>query len=207
MSAEIVFYTNPNSRGRIARWMLEEVAAPYRTEILDYGSSMKSQGYLTINPMGKVPALRHGAAVVTETAAICTYLADAFPAAKLAPQVDARAAYYRWFFFGAGPLEAAVIDTALQVDLPEDKRSMVGYGSLATVLDVLQVEVSDHPYLAGDSFSAADLFVGSQLAWGMHFGLIEKRPAFTDYWTRISDRPAYRRAAELDDAARETQTG
>lgn len=205
MSDEIVFYTNPNSRGRTVRWMLEEVAAPYRTEVLDYGGPMKSQSYLAINPMGKVPALCHGTAVVTETAAICTYLADAFPDAELAPPADARAAYYRWFFFGAGPLEAAVIDTALQVNVPEDKRSMVGYGSLATVLDVLQAEVLAQPYLAGDRFSAADLFVGSQLAWGMHFGLVEKRSAFTDYWRRISDRPAYRRATELDGVAGEAQ--
>ncbi|WP_119166458.1 glutathione S-transferase family protein [Algihabitans albus] len=205
MSGELVLYTHPNSRGRVARWMLEEVAAPYRAEFLDYGAEMKSKSYLAVNPMGKVPALRHGEAVITETAAICAYLADAFPEAGLAPPVDARAAYYRWLFFGAGPMEAAIVNTALQFEPPEDKRGMVGYGSFATVLDVLQSEVSARPYLAGDRFSAADVSVGSLLFWSMQFGLVEKRPAFVGYWARISERPAYLRAAGIDDAALEAK--
>ena len=96
MADELVFYTNPMSRGRIVRWMLEEVGVPYRTEILDYGTTMKQPDYLAINPMGKVPSLRHSAVVVTECAAICAYLADAFPGAQLAPPPRVRGAYYRW---------------------------------------------------------------------------------------------------------------
>ncbi len=101
MTAELVFYTNPMSRGSTVRWMLEEVGAPYRTEVLEFGTTMKSPEFLAINPMGKVPAIRHGDAVVTESAAICAYLADAFPAAELAPPPSARAAYYRWLFFAS----------------------------------------------------------------------------------------------------------
>ena len=109
MADELVLYTNPMSRGRVARWMLEEVGQPYKTEIVDYASTMKSPAYLAINPMGKVPALRHGDVVVTETPAICAYLADAFPQARLAPPPGhrLRAPYYRWLFFAAGPNDEA----------------------------------------------------------------------------------------------------
>src|SRR4051812_49446412 len=131
MADEIVFYTNPMSRGRIVRWMLEELGEPYRTEILDYGPAMKSPSYRAINPMGKVPAIRHGDTVVTEAAAICAYLADAFPQAGLAPAPSSRARgpYYRWMFFAAGPLEAAVTNKSLDVAVPEGRKPMVGYGS------------------------------------------------------------------------------
>src|SRR5579863_1352119 len=114
MANDLVFYTNPMSRGRVIRWMLEEVGQPYRTEVLDYATTLKAPEYLAINPMGKVPALRHGDTVVTETAAICAYLADAFPAAGLAPPPGhkLRAPYYRWLFFTAGPLEAALSNKA-----------------------------------------------------------------------------------------------
>src|ERR1700757_223581 len=104
MSDELVFYTHPMSRGRIVRWMLEEVGQPYRTEILDFATTLKGPEYLVINPMGKIPAIRHGGAVVPEAAAICAYLADTFPRAGLAPALNQRADYYRWLFFGAGPL-------------------------------------------------------------------------------------------------------
>src|SRR5581483_9472493 len=118
MTDEIVFYTNPMSRGRVVRWMLEEVGEPYRTEVLEYGTTMKSADYLAINPMGKVPALRHGDTVVTEASAICAYLADAFPTAGLAPPPGSRlrGPYYRWLFFGAGPVEAAITNRALKVE-------------------------------------------------------------------------------------------
>src|SRR3569623_1649044 len=108
MSKDLVFYTNPMSRGRIVRWMLEEVGQPYRTELLEYETGMKAAQYLAINPTGKVPAIVHGGTVVTEGAAICAYLADAFPQAGLAPALDDRGDYYRWLFFAAGPVEAAV---------------------------------------------------------------------------------------------------
>lgn len=203
MADELVLYTNPMSRGRIARWMLEEVGAPYRTEVLDYASTMKGPDYLAINPMGKVPALRHGDAVVTETAAICAYLADAFPQVGLAPPPGdpRRAPYYRWLFFSAGPVEAAVSNKALGFVVPTDRERMMGYGNFNLVMKALEDAVSRGPYLTGDSFTAADLYVGSQLGFGMMFGGIEKRPAFEQYWQRISNRPACLRAKELDDAA------
>ena len=201
MAETLTFYTNPMSRGRVARWMLEEVGAPYETVVLDYASSMKAPDYLAINPMGKVPALRHGDAVVTECAAICAYLADAFPEAGLAPApgTKERAAYYRWLFFAAGPVEAAVIDKALGVEVPAEKQPMVGYGSYDQLVDVLDHAVGEHEYLAGDRFSAADVYLGSQIGWGTQFGTLPKRPNFDAYLARIMGRPAALRARELDD--------
>lgn len=202
MSDEIIFYTNPMSRGRVARWMLEEVGEPYRTEVLDYGTTMKAPAYLAINPMGKVPALKHGDTVITEMAAICAYLADAFPTAGLAPPPAdrARGPYYRWLFYAAGPLEAAVTNKAMGFVVPEDRRRSAGYGSYDDVMNTLDGVLSKHEYLAGGRFSAADLYLGSQLGFGMQFGAVEKRPVFERYWERISNRPASIRAREIDDA-------
>lgn len=200
MTDELIFYTNPMSRGRIARWMLEEVGRPYRTDVIAYGPEMKAPDFLRINPMGKVPTIRHGDTVVTETAAICAYLADAYPDAGLAPPNRDRGAYYRWLFFGAGPVEAAISNKSLGFEVPVEKESMIGYGSYAAVMDALEGAVSVSDYLAGDRFSAADVYLGSQIGFGLQFGSMEKRPAFADYWARISDRDAYRRATQLDDA-------
>ena len=200
MMTDLVLYTNPMSRGRIARWMLEEAGADYRTEILEYGTTMKAPEYLAINPMGKVPAIRHGDTVVTECAAICAYLADAFPQANLAPALKDRGSYYRWLFFAAGPLEAAIADRTLGVEVPADKQPMVGYGTYAHVMDALEKAVSAAPYVAGDSFTAADVYIGSHISWGIQFGTMEKRPAFEAYWKRLEARPAHLRATELDDA-------
>ena len=202
MANELILYTNPMSRGRIARWMLEEVGQPYRTEVLDYASSMKATAYLAINPMGKVPALHHGDVVVTETAAICAYLADAFPEAKLAPPPGdrRRGPYYRWLFFAAGPVEAAISNKALGFVVPQERERMMGYGRIDTVMSALEAALSRSDYLASDDFTAADLYVGSALGFGMMFGTIEKRPAFEQYWQRLSARPACKRAKELDDA-------
>lgn len=198
MSEDIVFYTNPMSRGRIVRWMLEETGCVYRTQSLDYGPSMKSPEFLAINPMGKVPVIVHGGQVITECAAICAYLADAFPERRLAPEPAARAAYYRWLFFAAGPFEAAVTNAALGLTAPEEKRSMVGYGTVSEVLDTLEAAVDTSDYLAGERFSAVDVYVGSQIGFGMQFGSIEHRPAFEAYWQRVSDRDAWRRAQQID---------
>jgi glutathione S-transferase len=201
MADELVFYTNPMSRGRIVRWMLEEVGRPYRTELLDYGTTMKAPAYLAINPMGKVPALRHRGIVVTEGAAICAYLADAFPEVRLAPPPadPLRGPYYRWMFFAAGPVEAAVSNKTFGFEVPPDREGMVGYGSLARVMDALEYAVTQGEYVAGDKFTAADVIIGSYVGWGMQFGSIEKRPAFERYWQRLSDRPAAVRAKEIDD--------
>ncbi|WP_152045638.1 glutathione S-transferase family protein [Aureimonas psammosilenae] len=200
MPAELVLYTNPMSRGRTARWMLEEVGAPYRAEVLDFGDAMKGD-YLRINRMGKVPSLVHGEVVVTETAAICLYLADVFPDAKLAPTVGSpeRGAYYRWMLFAAGPLEAVITNRALQIEPTEQQKKMVGYGDYATTLAALESHLSQTHYAAGSAFTATDVYLGSQLAWGMEFGMIERRPAFEAYRDRLKDRPASSRATQLDD--------
>ena len=200
--SELVFYTNPMSRGRIARWMLEEVGQPYRTELLDFGTTMKAPEYLAINPMGKVPAIKHGDTVVTEAAAICAYLADAFPQANLAPPATSplRGDYYRWLFFAAGPMEAAIVNKGLGFEVPSGREVMAGWGSLAHVLDVLDQALQRTEYLAGDSFTAADVYVGAQVGWGLAFKSIEPRPSFDAYAARTSQRPAAIRAAQIDDA-------
>src|SRR5277367_3582313 len=140
MTNELVFYTHPMSRGRIVRWMLEEIGQPYRTEIIDYGPSMKAAAYRAVNPMGKVPALKHGDTVVTETAAICAYLADAFPDAGLAPPPAdrLRGPYYRWLFFAAGPIEAAASNKALGFVVPEGRERMMGYGTYDEAMNALE---------------------------------------------------------------------
>ena len=201
MSNELVFYTHPMSRGRIIRWMLEEVGQPYRTELVAWGAN-KEPGYLAINPMGKVPALRHGDTVITESAAICAYLADAFPQANLAPPHGSklRGPYYRWLFFGAGPLEAAWTNKALGFNVTPEGARMAGYGSFDAVINVLEAAVSGKPYLVGDAFTAADLYVGSHIGFGLQFGMIDKRPAFEQYLARITQRPAAIRAKQMDDA-------
>jgi glutathione S-transferase len=200
MPEELVFYTNPMSRGRIVRWMLEEVGQPYRTEVLEYAASMKAPEYLAINPMGKVPAIKHGSTVVTECAAICAYLADAFPQAGLAPPPAERGAYYRWMFYAAGPVESAVTNKSLGFQVPPGREMMAGYGSFATVMDVLEYAVSQTQYIAGANFTAADVYFGSQIGFGLQFGSMEKRPAFEAYWARLAGRPAAIRARQIDDA-------
>ncbi|RYD96081.1 MAG: glutathione S-transferase family protein [Sphingomonadales bacterium] len=200
MSADLIFYTNPQSRGRIARWMLEETGAPYETVVLDYGDTMKGAAYLAVNPMGKVPAIVHKGKVVTEGAAICAYLAETFPEAGLAPTAEERADYYRWLFFAAGPVEHAVTNNyAKFIPSPEQGR-MFGYGSYEQTVDVLEQAVSAHDYIAGDRFTAADVYVGSAVGWGTMFGTLPKRDAFAAYWDRVSGRDAFKRAGELDNA-------
>ena len=199
---EIVFYTNPMSRGRIARWMLEEVGRPYRTVVLDYGTTMKAPEYLAINPMGKVPAVTWRGVTVTECAAICAWLADACPEAGLAPALDdpARGTYLRWLFFTAGPVEAAVTAKALGLLAPADKAAMAGYGSFEQTVDALEAAVTPGPWILGDRFSAADVYVGSQIIWGLQFGTLPDRDAFKAYAARLSGRKAAVRAREIDDA-------
>uniref|UniRef100_A0A9E7ZT13 Glutathione S-transferase family protein n=1 Tax=Bosea sp. NBC_00436 TaxID=2969620 RepID=A0A9E7ZT13_9HYPH len=202
MADELVLYTNPMSRGRIARWMMEEIGQPYRAEILGFDASMKSAEYKALNPMGKVPTLVHGDTVVTECAAICAYMADAFPQAGLAPDPSSRlrGPYYRWMFFAAGPVEAAVSNKAFGLEVPPDRTRAIGYGTYADVMNTLEYALTRNDYVAGERFSAADVYVGSQVLWGLQFGTVEKRPAFEAYGARLATRPAARRAAEIDDA-------
>ena len=204
MADELVFYTNPMSRGRIVRWMLEETGAAYETRIVDYGG-MKSAEHLAVNPMGKVPVVVHNGNTITECAAICAYLADAFPDAGLAPAPADRAAYYRWLFFAAGPLEAAVVNKALGVEVTDEQVRMVGYGNYGFVLDTLQEAIPAEGYIAGEHFTAADVYVGSHIGWGLQFGSIDERPGFAEYFARISNRDAYRRAEDLDNEATENK--
>ena len=199
--ADLTLYTNPMSRGRIARWMLEEVGAAYEVVVLDYASTMKNEPYLSVNPMGKVPAIVENEAIVTECAAICAYLADVFPDSGLAPRPEERADYYRWLFFAAGPVEAAITNRSLGVVPTDQQQRMAGYGSYDRVVDVLEQAVAAHPYIAGERFTAADVYVGSQVIWGAQFGSLPKRDAFGAYIARLVSREAYVRAAALDDAA------
>ena len=198
--SKLQFYTNPMSRGQIVRWMLEEAGVPYETHILDYESSMKAPDYLAINPMGKVPAVVHDGAVVTECAAICAWLADRFPEAGLAPALPDRADYYRWLFFAAGPLEAAVTNKAMGFVAEPGREKMLGYGSFDQAIDALESALAGKTFICGDRFTAADVYVGSQVDWGLQFGTIPERPAFAAYAARLRERPAYRRAKEIDNA-------
>lgn len=194
----LTFYTNPRSRGRIVRWMLEEVGQPYDTVVLDFGTTMKGPDYLAVNPMGKVPALVHDGQVVTEVAAICTYLAEAFPSAGLMPAN--RAAFYRWMFFGAGPLEQAVVNGSMGWEVPDDKKGRMGYGNMTDVVATLSAHVAGQDFICGDRFSAADVYVGSQIGWGLGFKTLPATPELEAYWARIRGRPALATANAKDDA-------
>lgn len=200
MTDRIQFYTNPMSRGQIVRWMLEEVGEPYDMHILDYASGMKGPDYLAINPMGKVPAIVHRGKIVTECAAICAYLAETFPAAGLAPTADERADYFRWMFFAAGPVEAAVSNRAAGFEILPERERMFGYGNYDRTVEVLASAVWDRDYICGSRFTAADVYVGSQILWGTQFGAIPNNPVFEAYCARLSARPAYQRQKELDGA-------
>ena len=199
MTAPLTFYTHPMSRGRVSRWMLEETGLPYDTVVLDYGTSMKAPEYLAINPMGKVPALKHGDTVVTEQAAICMYLADLVPEKKLAPPVGspARGSYYRWISFMA-PLEQLMVSKASGAALPDAR--MAGFGTEKDLLDTLEAALKDREYLAGDTFTAADLLVAAYVGWYLQFKLLEPRPAFVAFAARHQQRPAALRAYAIDDA-------
>lgn len=202
----LTLYTNPQSRGRIARWMCEELkeaaGIAYDAVVLDYGPRMKAPEYLAINPMGKVPAIVHDGTVVTEAAAICAYLADAFPEAGLAPPPGdpARGPYFRWMFFAAGPLEQAIVNRTLGVTQDADRQQMVGYGTYDATVDALDGWLSAHDHVTGARFTAADVYVGAAVSWGLAFGTLPKRAAFEAYAGRLMIRPAARRADEIDAA-------
>ena len=200
MADRLVFYTNPQSRGQIVRWMLEETGAVYETTLLDYGTTMKAPEYLAVNPMGKVPAIRHGAQVVTEGAAICAYLADAFPEAGLAPAPAERGPYYRWLFFAAGPMEAVFTAKAIGWEVPDDKQGVAGFGNFDLTIETIAEAVAGKTFIAGDRFSAADVYVGSMLDFMLNFRMFSPRAEFDAYLAPLRERPAYRRAKEIDAA-------
>ena len=196
--SDIIFYHNPMSRGQIIRWMLEEVGAPYDTEILDYASSMKDEGYRAINPMMKVPAISHNGKIVTECAAICAYLADVFPEAGLSPRENEKADYYRWMFFAAGPLEQAVTNNAVGFTAKEEHQRMFGYGNYDLAVNTLANHLADRDFVCGSRFTAADVYVGSAVLWGTQFGTLPKLNPFLAYADRLSQREAYKRGKEED---------
>ncbi|MFT3804492.1 MAG: glutathione S-transferase family protein [Burkholderiaceae bacterium] len=219
----LVFYTNPNSRGRIVRWMLEEVGAEYDTVVLDYETSSESDRwggaalarpqderarfFTEINPIGKIPAIVHDGRVVTEAGAICAYLADAFPQAGLTPTPGERADYFRWLFFVAGPVEQAVTNRrAGFVPLPEQE-FFFGYGSYERTVDQLERAVQAHPYIAGNRFTAADVYVASHIGWGLALQTLPEREALLAYAGRMIERPAYARAVAKDQALIEGRPG
>jgi glutathione S-transferase len=195
MSEEIVFHHNPRSRGRVVHFMLEEIGAPYRLVLrrFDKGEH-KSPEYLAINPMGKIPAIEHRGTVVTEAAAICTYLADAFPEARLAPTLDdpARGTYLRWMFFGAGCLEPALVDRMLN-RAPAEQPGRLGYGTYEQTIAALEGALAPGPFLLGPRFSAADVFVGSHVGFGFRAKSLEPSPVLLAYTARLSERPAFQR--------------
>jgi glutathione S-transferase len=199
---ELTLYHAVPSRSAIARWMLEEVGEPYDIHLLDLtkGES-RTPAHLAINPMGKVPALKHRDVVITENAAICTYLADAFPKANLSIPIGdpRRGLYLKWLFFGPSCIEPAITDRAYPRK-DEARASTLGYGDFDTVLDVIAAGIGKGPYLMGEQFTAADVVIGSGLGWGMAFKLIPARPEFVAYVARVDQRPAAKRAKEKDEA-------
>ncbi|MCA1748656.1 MAG: glutathione S-transferase family protein [Sphingomonadales bacterium] len=205
---ELIFYTNPMSRGQIARWALEEVGADYEQRLLDYGTTMKGEDYLAVNPMGKVPAIKHGDQVVTEAAAICAYLAEAFPEAGLAPRDEERAAYYRWMFFAAGPLEQAITaEKILHAAIEDEQQRTVGFGSYKAAVDALGGWIKDRDYVCGDRFTMADVYVGAQVDWGVQFGTLPALDIFQAYAGRLREREAYQRAKAIDQELMPEQPG
>jgi glutathione S-transferase len=200
--AELTFYTHPYSRGRIVRWMLEELGVDYDVEVKESGGSIKAPDYLAINPMGKVPAIKHGNVIVTEVVAICAYLADHFAEKKLAPEPRGaeRGAYYRWLFFVAGPLEMACTAKAYDWRIDAENIEAVGCGYIGHVANALELALQNRPYICGDSFTTADVVAASYIGWEMMHKNLEERPVFREYVDRVCARPAAQRANELDDA-------
>jgi len=193
----LTLYTHPMSRGRIARWMLEEVGEPYESRIVEYGPEMKGPEYRALNPMGKIPTLVHDGRAVTEVTAILGYLAEAFPQAGLMP--EDRAGFWRWMSFVAGPMEYAIVNRSMGWEAEPDKRGRIGYGSFDDVIATLSAHLQGRDYAVGDRFSVVDVALGSQIGFGLRFGTIPEEPAFTAYWQRLFDRPAGARAREIDD--------
>jgi glutathione S-transferase len=196
--ADLIFYTNPQSRGRIVRWMLEEVGQPYETEVIAY-DQMKSESYLAVHPLGKVPAIKHRGRVLTECAAICAYLADVFRDSGLGPRDDEKADYYRWLFYAAGPLEAAISNQAMGWQVPPERERMFGYGNYDRAIAAVDELLSLRDYVCGDRFTAADVYVGSQIMFPLQFGMLPERDSFVRYRDRLHQRDAYKRANEIDE--------
>ena len=199
-ASKVTLFHAPHSRSSTALWMMEEIGQPYDLQIIDFKAVENRQStYLAINPLGKVPAIQHNSGIVTETTAILTYLADAFPAAKLAPAIGdpRRGPYLRWMFFYAASFEPAVVDKAMKRE--PGPIAMSPYGTFEMVIDTIDTALATGPYLLGDQFTAADVMWGSGLDWTMGFGITPKQPHFLAYVERINARPA-RKSAQAKDA-------
>lgn len=205
---ELTLYHIAPSRSSIVHWMLEEVGEPYELKVLDgKAAENRKPDYLKINPMGKVPALRHGDVVITEASAICAYLADAFPKAKLAPPIGdkRRGPYLKWLFFGPSCIEPAAIDKMM--NRPPAPASALGWGDYDTVMEVVADAVRTGPFLIGEQFTAADVVIGAGLRWGMAVKAIPERKEFGDYIARLEPRPALQRAVAKDNALMQAAGG
>ena len=200
--AEYTFFTNPMSRGQIARWALHEAGADYEAVIVDWKA--KPPEFLAANPMGKVPTIVHhavgGDRVVTEAAAICAYLADEHPGAELAPRDSERADYYRWMFFAAGPIEQVTTATALKFAPTAEQEGMVGFGSFERTISTLEGWLANRAWVCGERFTMADVYLGSQVDWGLSFGTLPKGEVLNAYAGRIHEREAYQAAKAIDNA-------
>lgn len=200
--AQLTLYTNPMSRGQIAHWMMEELGQPYETVWLPWGpEGHRSPSYLALNPMGKIPTVTHGDRVITEAAAICLYLAEAFPEAGLLPAEDERADYYRWTLFAAGPVEQAVTSKAMGWEAP-DREATLGFGNYDRTVATLTGHFEDREYVCGGRFTAADVYVGSSVLWGVQFGTLPKEPSLVAYAKRLTARDAHRRCKVINDEKR-----
>lgn len=200
--ADYTFFTNPMSRGQIARWALHEAGADYRQVLVDW--QHKPAEFVAVNPMAKVPTLIHHAAggnrTVTEAAAICAYLAEMHPDADLLPDDEQKADYFRWMFFAAGPVEQAITSRHLGFEPKPEQQPMVGWGSYERAIRAIEKHLEDRGFVCGDSFTMADVYVGSQIDWGLNFGTVPPHEAFVAYVDRIQQRPAYKAAKAIDNA-------
>src|SRR4051794_14820969 len=199
--AKLTLYHAAPSRSSITRWMLEEIGEPYDIHLLSLNKGdNRAPEFLAVNPMGKVPALKHGDVVITEAAAICAYLADEFPRAKLNVPVGdpRRGVYLKWLFFGPSCVEPAIAERAFpRKETPP--RAALGFGNYETTVDVLaKAAAAAKPYLMGEQFTAADVVIGSGIRYGTMFKLLPERPEFAAYTARLNERPALKRATEKD---------
>ena len=198
--ADYTLFTNPMSRGQIARWALHEAGADYDTQLVEWDD--RPQALLDANPMGKIPTLIHHHNghdhVITECAAICHYL-GAMQAPELTPKAEETADYFRYFFFVAGPAEQAITTRAMGWSAEDpQKQMMLGYGTFDKAMDTFEALMTGRDYVCGDRFTMADVYVGSQVDWGLTFGSMPSRPAFEDYAARLRERPAYKEAKAID---------
>jgi len=200
--ADLTLYHAAPSRSATVRWMLEEVGEPYDLHLLKLaeGEQLKPD-YLAVNPQGKVPALKHKGVVITEVAAICAYLADEFPHARLNIPVGdpRRGVYLQWLFFGPSCIEPAILDRAFPRKEPP-RAGAVGYRDIEALADIVAQAVAKGPFIMGEQFTAADVVIGSGVRWGTMFKLIPERDAFQPYVERLAARPALQRAEAKDKA-------